>query len=261
MASTTRPMRSRVRWLGVTPSGKRSIRAPKARSRKACSRRVRSPGLSWVGLWVLMGVPPLSRKRTFHTTRRCGGPGTARSMRTAGPLTPIVLGSDPKSKNRLPTRRRSRHRTEEVKGMQAAARWLRTIFLAGLAVVVAVVLTAYLVWFVFSRLVALMAGVVAAVVGRPVPGGGVVASLALVLAVGVVATNFLGRRVIRAAEQFVERIPGIRTVYGAIKEIMHSVVRPQRGQFRRAVLVEFPPGLYMLGFVTQEAIPSRYRGA
>ncbi|MFS8613238.1 DUF502 domain-containing protein [Limnochorda sp.] len=145
--------------------------------------------------------------------------------------------------------------------MQAAARWLRTIFLAGLAVVVPVVLTAYLVWFVFSRLDALMAGVVAAVVGRPVPGGGVVASLALVLAVGVVATNFLGRRVIRAAEQFVERIPGIRTVYGAIKEIMHSVVRPQRGQFRRAVLVEFPPGLYMLGFVTQEAIPSRYRGA
>src|SRR5690606_32740646 len=92
--------------------------------------------------------------------------------------------------------------------MQAAARWLRTIFLAGLAVVVPVVLTAYLVWFVFSRLDALMAGVVAAVVGRPVPGGGVVASLALVLAVGVVATNFLGRRVIRAAEQFVERIPG-----------------------------------------------------
>src|SRR5690606_40942574 len=85
--------------------------------------------------------------------------------------------------------------------MQAAARWLRTIFLAGLAVVVPVVLTAYLVWFVFSRLDALMAGVVAAVVGRPVPGGGVVASLALVLAVGVVATNFLGRRVIRARSE------------------------------------------------------------
>lgn len=144
--------------------------------------------------------------------------------------------------------------------MQRAARWLRTTFLAGLAVVVPVVLTAYLVWFAFTRLDALLAGAVAGLVGRPVPGGGVVASLALILAAGVMATNFLGRRAIQAGEQVLQRIPGIRSVYGAIKEIMHSVVRPQRGQFRRAVLVPFPPGLYSLGFVTHEEIPPRFRG-
>lgn len=144
--------------------------------------------------------------------------------------------------------------------MQAAARWLRTTFLAGLAVVVPVVLTAYLVRFAFTRLDALLAGVVAGLAGRPLPGGGVVASLALILAAGVMATNFLGRRTIQAGEELLRRVPGIGSVYGAIKEIMHSVVRPQRGQFRRAVLVPFTPGLYSVGFVTHEEVPPPFRG-
>ncbi|HEY8531370.1 MAG TPA: DUF502 domain-containing protein [Limnochorda sp.] len=144
--------------------------------------------------------------------------------------------------------------------MQAAARWLRTTFFAGLAVVVPVVLTLYLVRFAFTRLDALLAGVVAGLAGRPVPGGGAVASLALILAAGVMATNFLGRRTIQAVEELLRRIPGIGAVYGAIKAIMHSVVRPNRGQFRRAVLVPFPPGLYSVGFVTHEEVPPGFRG-
>lgn len=144
--------------------------------------------------------------------------------------------------------------------MHGIGRWLRRTFLAGVALLVPVSLTGYLLWFVFTRLDALLAGLVRSLVGRPVPGGGLAATLILVLGAGLLATNLLGRRLIGAGERALERIPGIRSLYSGLKQVMESVILPEQRHFRRAVLVSYPrPGLYSLGFITQDDVPSRLK--
>jgi uncharacterized membrane protein len=77
--------------------------------------------------------------------------------------------------------------------------------------------------------------------------------VALILLVGALASNVIGRRVVGAFDQVMLRIPFARTIYGAVKQFSDTVFLQNRAAFREAVLVEWPrQGLYSVGFVTGE---------
>ncbi|BAS29300.1 DUF502 domain-containing protein [Limnochorda pilosa] len=144
--------------------------------------------------------------------------------------------------------------------MHRIGRWLQRTFLAGVAVLLPLVLTAYVLWFAFTRLDHLLGGLVQGLAGRPLPGVGLVATLALTVLAGLVATNLLGRRLIQTGERLLERIPGIRSLYTGTKQIITSVILPEQRHFRRAVLIPYPrAGMYSLGFVTHEEVPPSLR--
>ena len=87
--------------------------------------------------------------------------------------------------------------------------------------------------------------------GFEVPGLGVILTLALVMLTGLVEANFIGRYLIAAWESVLARIPLVRTVYGAAKQITMSLFADASKSFREVVLVEYPRrGLWMLAFVT-----------
>jgi len=88
----------------------------------------------------------------------------------------------------------------------------------------------------------------------PVPGLGLILSLLVVILTGMVAKNYMGRRVVDFGEHLLSKIPLVRPVYGAIKQITKGVFGEPHGAFKRAVVVEFPrQGTYALGFVTGTA--------
>lgn len=79
----------------------------------------------------------------------------------------------------------------------------------------------------------------------------IVLLLAILYGVGTVGRMVLGRRLIAAGETLVLRIPLIRTIYSATKQVAQAVSLPNGAAFQSVVLVEFPrPGLYALGFLT-----------
>ncbi len=87
--------------------------------------------------------------------------------------------------------------------------------------------------------------------GATLPGLGLVVSVTFFILVGWFATNFLGRMVIRVSEYFVDRVPIIRTLYGAIKQIFETVMASQSQAFREVVMLEYPRrGVWSIGFVT-----------
>jgi uncharacterized membrane protein len=84
-------------------------------------------------------------------------------------------------------------------------------------------------------------------------GLGVLVAVTVVVLVGLFANNLLGRTLFGSLDRLINRIPWIKGVYGATKEIS-GVVFSERGKaFRKVVLFEYPRrGVYSIGFVTFE---------
>lgn len=87
--------------------------------------------------------------------------------------------------------------------------------------------------------------------GTTIPGLGLIAAMVFFIVIGWLTRNFLGRLLIRATEYVVDRMPVIRTLYSAIKQIFETVMASQSDSFRDVVMLEYPrKGTYCLGLVT-----------
>jgi uncharacterized membrane protein len=85
------------------------------------------------------------------------------------------------------------------------------------------------------------------------PGVGLVVMLAFLIFVGFVAANFFGRIAIRTGERIVDRMPIVRSVYSALKQILETVLQQSSNAFRQVVLVEYPRrGIWAIAFLTSE---------
>lgn len=98
-----------------------------------------------------------------------------------------------------------------------------------------------------------------ALIGFEIPGLGVILTLVLVILTGLVVANFFGRSLVSAWESVLARIPLVRTVYGAVKQITVSLFADASQSFREVVLIEYPrKGIWALAFVTGDT-PSKFK--
>ncbi|MCG8047598.1 MAG: DUF502 domain-containing protein [Candidatus Thiodiazotropha endolucinida] len=89
--------------------------------------------------------------------------------------------------------------------------------------------------------------------GFHIPGLGVLLSLLILLLTGLVAANLFGRKVVSMWEGLLARIPLVRSVYSAVKQMVETMFADKGKSFRKVVLVEFPRrGLWTLAFLTSE---------
>ena len=129
---------------------------------------------------------------------------------------------------------------------------LRRYFVAGFFVTVPVVISvAALVW-IFNVVDGVMAPLYARLIGRRIPGLGLLTTLVLVLLVGIVATNVIGRRLLQRTEQYLMLVPVFRTIYAPIKQLILAFSPDNDAGFKRVVLLEDPRRGAMLGFLTRE---------
>ena len=140
---------------------------------------------------------------------------------------------------------------------------LRAYFLAGVLVTaplaVTIALASWLIDFVDSRVVPLiprqynpdtyLKDIVGFEIG--LPGLGLIVLIIVITLVGALTAGFLGRMVLRSYENLLNRMPIIRSVYGATKQVLETVLRQQSKAFRQPVLVEYPRrGIWAVGFIT-----------
>jgi uncharacterized membrane protein len=83
-----------------------------------------------------------------------------------------------------------------------------------------------------------------------VPGFGLLLSLLIVLATGVLAANIIGERLLRWWHELLNRIPIVRSIYSSVKQISDTLLATRGQSFRQVVMIEFPQrGQWTLGFV------------
>jgi uncharacterized membrane protein len=139
--------------------------------------------------------------------------------------------------------------------------WIRRNFIAGFFVTVPLVISvAALIW-IFRLIDGLVGPLFDALLPWPVPGLGIVTTALVVLVVGTIATNVIGKRVLQRAESYLTKVPVFRTIYAPVKQLVVAFSPDNEYGFKRVALVEDSARGHVLGFLTKEFTVDRGQGA
>jgi len=93
-----------------------------------------------------------------------------------------------------------------------------------------------------------------ALLGFDIPGLGIFISAIVIFVTGFILTNFVGRRLIKWAEKLLDRIPLVRSIYSAVKQVTATVLSPENETFNEVFLIEYPrKEIWTLGFKTGDS--------
>jgi len=137
--------------------------------------------------------------------------------------------------------------------MERVKRAVKKTFIAGLVVVVPIVITIFALFWLFSLLDGFLSPLIYELIGREIPGLGILTEVIIIFLVGMVATNVLGSRVLRWLQDLLNRVPLVKNIYPTIKQIVEAFHPSSSSSFKKVVLVEYPKaGIWVLGFLTSE---------
>jgi len=138
--------------------------------------------------------------------------------------------------------------------------WIRRSFITGFFVTVPLVISvAAFVW-IFRLIDGFVGPLYAAWLGREVPGLGILTTALVVLLVGALATNMLGKPLLQPGEGYLLRVPVFRTIYAPVKQLVVAFSPDNEFGFKRVVLVEDQAKGFLLGFQTKEFTVDRGQG-
>lgn len=134
---------------------------------------------------------------------------------------------------------------------------LRRYFLAGVVVTAPVAITLYFAWwfvnFVDSQVLKVVPEVYHPDRYLPfsVPGLGLIVVVIGMILIGFFAAGLVGRELVRIGEALMARMPVVRSIYAALKQIFETILSQSSQSFREVVLIEYPRrGIWAIGFIT-----------
>lgn len=138
---------------------------------------------------------------------------------------------------------------------------VRNYFFTGLVICAPLVITAYLTWTLIQWVDGWVKPYLPDVYNPDqylpfsVPGFGLVVAFVVITLVGFLTANLIGRSIVSYGESLLARMPVVRNIYSALKQIFETVFREDSDSFDRVVLVEYPRrGLWALAFVATDTL-------
>lgn len=131
---------------------------------------------------------------------------------------------------------------------------LRAAFLRGIGVIIPLGLTYWFFQALLNGVDGILSPILEQLIGRQIPGLGFLSMLAIILLVGLLSRNLVGRLFFAWFENLLRSIPFVRSVYSAVKDLVGAFTLGSKSKtFRDVVMVEYPrQGLHCIGFVTNE---------
>lgn len=130
------------------------------------------------------------------------------------------------------------------------------IFFRGLYVLLPLLITIWIVSFLFNFADGILGGLIKMFYGQPVQGVGLLLTVILIFIIGIIASFIPGEKALLMAENVISRIPFINGIYSAAKKVNDIFFKQgDSKESRKACLVEYPrKGIFTLGFITAEAV-------
>ena len=136
---------------------------------------------------------------------------------------------------------------------------IRNYFLTGFVVTAPLAITAYIAW---SFIGWVDSWVKPYIPGRynpdnylpfAVPGFGLIVAIVLITLVGFLTANFIGRTIVSYGEYLLDRMPLVRSIYRALKQIFETVLSNKSDVFKKVGLIEYPRrGAWAIVFISSE---------
>jgi len=144
--------------------------------------------------------------------------------------------------------------------MSSMRRKLQITFVTGLVVIIPIAVPVWVFWELFTFVDRLLDPFVGDTFPFRLPGLGLLVAVLLVLLVGVVATNVVGRRILGWLDALLYRLPIFRSVYSAVKQLLNAFSPDNQVAFKEFVLVQSREGHYCFGFLTGAVALQRANG-
>ncbi|MFA7276233.1 MAG: DUF502 domain-containing protein [Pseudobdellovibrionaceae bacterium] len=135
--------------------------------------------------------------------------------------------------------------------------FLRNCFLTGIVVTAPVGLSLYIVWSMLlwiDKQVDLFVppSVSLRLTEDPnIPGLGIFVAISFFVVIGALARNYFGQLLLRVSDFIMERLPVVKTIYGALKQVLEMLTGKQAQAFREVVMIEYPrKDMWTMGFLT-----------
>ncbi len=139
--------------------------------------------------------------------------------------------------------------------------WLKVRFLTGFFVTVPAIATSWLLYVFWDAIDEFFSPGYQHIFGRRIPGLGFLTAVLLILFIGTIATNVVGRRIIARIERLLAHVPIFRSIYPSVKQLLESFSPEKRSSFKSVVLAEHPrKGEFVFGFVTAEVLVELVEG-
>jgi uncharacterized membrane protein len=141
---------------------------------------------------------------------------------------------------------------------KAALYYLKKWFISGLILWIPIAVTAYILIFLFNSFdnapQTLLEKIFPYFKDHWIPGAGVLLCLILLIITGMLVGNFIGRKLVKFAEKkLLERIPLVKTIYKAMKQISNAILSDSNKSFQRVLMIEYPKkDSYSIAFQTSE---------
>ncbi|HOY88176.1 MAG TPA: DUF502 domain-containing protein [Bacillota bacterium] len=135
---------------------------------------------------------------------------------------------------------------------------VRNYLISGLLVLAPIVLTIYVLIWSFNLLDGILGPFIYNLIGRRIPGIGLIAGLIITIIAGIVTRNLLAHKVMKWGESIVVKLPLIRPLYGTIKQLTDALLSgSDKNLLKKVVLIEYPKaGIWSVGFVTSDDMGS-----
>ncbi len=153
--------------------------------------------------------------------------------------------------------RRGKHRGERVHHRVGLSARLRGYFLTGILVAAPISITLFLTWQLLAFVDARMSPFIPAAYNPntylpfAVPGLGLIVLIIFITVIGALTTMFVGRTLLAISDSLLHRMPVVRSIYGATKQIFETILAQKSTAFRQVVMFEYPRrGCWAMGFVT-----------
>jgi uncharacterized membrane protein len=130
---------------------------------------------------------------------------------------------------------------------------VKRTFFTGLVVVVPILITAFTLYWLFNLLDGFLSPLILQIVGREIPGLGILTEIVIIFLAGVFATNVLGSRILNWFQHLLMNAPVVKNIYPTIKQLVEAFHPSSSSSFKKVVLVEYPKmGTFAVGFLTSE---------
>ena len=130
----------------------------------------------------------------------------------------------------------------------------RSKLFAGLATLLPLYLTFIVIKFLFTKLEE-MSGPILKKINLDIPGLGIILTVLLVYILGLLVTNFLGKKIFDIGERLVKKVPIVNMIYTTLKQITDTFTKGSMDAFKGAVYIEYPrKGLWTMAFISGESI-------
>jgi|TARA_X000001036_G_scaffold8527_1_gene7567 uncharacterized membrane protein len=137
--------------------------------------------------------------------------------------------------------------------MNSITQTFRAKLFAGVATLLPLYLTYVVIRFLFESLEK-MSGPILKQFGLGIPGLGIILTIILIYLLGIIVTNFLGRKIFDIGESIVKRVPIVSMIYTTLKQITDTFTKGTTDAFEGVVYIQYPrQGLWTMAFISGES--------